>query len=119
MIGPLGCGALTCALVIWYQEWGYQQILMLVGGMSLIAIGIWVATGVRRILVEGEIVTAEYGGGRHRSWRLQDLYSRDHSKVLRTGVIRERRTGKVAFVVTQNLLGWEELLSLIDRTGAA
>jgi hypothetical protein len=68
----------------------------IIAGVLLAALGAWKARGVRRITIANGMLTGEFPGGRRQTWRLADLYAEGRQVLV---VVRERSTGRIAFVV--------------------
>jgi hypothetical protein len=68
----------------------------IIAGLSLAALGTWKARGVRRITIANGMLTGEFPGGRRQTWPLAELYAEGRQLLV---VVRERSSGRIAFVV--------------------
>jgi len=75
------------------------------------------ARGLRRVILSGDTVIADYGSGTRKSWPIGDLRvaARGSWWAPRLGArVTERRTGRTAFTILAGMKGWQ---TVADRIG--
>jgi hypothetical protein len=88
-------------------------------GLAAVAVVLfrW-ARGLRRVMLSGDTVTAEYGSGARKSWPIAELRVGKRGDWLapRLGArVIERRTGRTAFTMYAGMKGWETVAARIGN----